>query len=171
MTTQQRHDTGTYRRWLGLSLGCGLGALGASGQIFIRETTWGLIEPPEVGFSGLVEVVSGLLLLQLSMLLFTGYLMRKKWRLARRVPSLARRLDHVTARKELRQRITKGSKLLALTTYILAPLSGLAGIILGAPFTLGPVDVALIMVLVAILILGLGGMTLSRIKRTVVLVP
>lgn len=171
MTKQHFGSEQPISRWLVLGSILGLVPLEVSAQIFIRESTWGLIEPPQVQFSGLVELVSALLLLQLSMLLFAGTLMRKKWRLARKVPRLERRLDHLTARRELRDRISKGSKLLTVITYVLAPLSGLAGVVLGAPFTLGPIDVALIMLLVAIIVLGMGGATLSRIKRMVDMVP
>ncbi len=158
------------RSWL-LTLGALTPCFQAQGQLFVRESTWGLIEPPQVAFAGLVELVSALLLLQLSMVLFCVLLMRRKWRLAKKVPSLERRLDHLTARKELRRRITKGSKPLVWMTYILAPLSGLGGIFLGSPFMLGPVDVALIMALASMVVLVIGALTLSRIKQMAQWVP
>ncbi len=164
-TLLQRHLRFSWLTFLGFQASEG------HAQIFIRESTWGLVEPPQLDFAGLVELVSGLLLLQVGMLLFSGILMRKKWRLARKVPRLERRLDHLTARRELRERIQKGSKLLTWVTYLLAPLSGLAGVILGAPFVIGPVDVAAIMALIAMIVLGVGAVTLSRIKRMVAMVP
>lgn len=171
MSQRTNNDFSTRRRTCWLLLGGLVCCLQAHGQIFVRESTWGLIEPPEVAFAGLVELVSALLLLQLAMLLFCAFLMRRKWRLAKKVPSLERNLDHLTARKELRQRITKGSKPLLWMTYILAPLTGLAGIFLGSPFMLGPIDLALIMALTAMMVLVIGALTLSRIKQMVQWVP
>lgn len=159
-----------WQIWL-VGLGALLPCCRAQAQIFVRESTWGLVEPPKVAFAGLVELVSALLLLQLAMLLFCAWVMGRKLRLAKKVPALERRLDHLTARRELRARIAKSSKILAWTTYVLAPLTGLAGMILGAPFMIGPIDIALIMVLMAMAVLVMGALTLSRIKQMAQWVP
>lgn len=141
-----------HRGWILTAVASASAVTAASAQVFeLREVTWGPLEHRAQPGPGLVEMVAALLILQaLALAGSVAILIRKSYRLRRWAGHIDDHPDQRVALVEAKQR---EDRMVFVFGFVLAPIVGVLGALLGRGFSLWQLSVSALLTAGAISIL------------------